>query len=262
MPAPLPSPITDRIRHVDSHRFRVREEFIRLHRPGFNLRYMRRICRAPERLARIGTHRGWSAEETLLAQALLVERMACVFVDHLVARLRQSSLAPSPQRPDSDPVWEDNYRRFLALFLEKATVPNAEAIVRRMARLSRFSRPGVLLFRARHWPRIAPLVSRFLADPDAAERALLSRPSPSELARLSPRAAARRVEFAASLYADLQERLGRQLWPAAFREALLARCEELRPVPAVFVEIVGPDPESAGAAPAPPAEPPKTQGKP
>lgn len=245
MPAPLPSPITDRIRHVGNNRFRVREEFVRQNRPGFNLRYMRRICRAPERVARIGAHRGWNAEQTLLAQALLVERMACVFVDHLVSRLRQTRLAPSPVRPDSDPVWEDNYRRFLALFLEKATVPNAAAIVNRMARLSRFSRPDVLRFRALHWPRIAPLVSRFLADPDAAERALLRHPAPEELARLSPRAAARRIEFAASLYADLQERLGRQLWPAAFREAILARYEDIRPYPAIVVEIIGPDPDSA-----------------
>ncbi len=241
MPAPLPSPITDRIRHVGNHRFRVREEFVRLHRPGFNLRYMRRICRVPERIARIGARRGWTPEETLLAQALLVERMACVFVDHLVSRLRQSSLAPVPERPDSDPVWEDNYRRFLALFLVKATVPNAPDIVRRMATLSPYSRPALLQFRARHWPRIAPLVARFLADPDASGRALLRRPPPEALARLSPRAAARRIEFAASLFADLQERLGRQPWPAAFRDALLARYDDLRPFPAVFVEIIRPD---------------------
>ena len=85
----LPDPITNYNRQIARQRYLRREEYVLDHHPGFNLVYWRRIVRAPARVERWGRRWGWTRDQIMLTQALLVSRMACVFIDHLIRRMGQ-----------------------------------------------------------------------------------------------------------------------------------------------------------------------------
>jgi len=83
----LPDPITNYNRQIARRRYERREEFILGHHPGFNLMYWPRILRAPARVERLGRHLGWSRYQIMLTKALLISRMAFVFIDHIIRRM-------------------------------------------------------------------------------------------------------------------------------------------------------------------------------
>ena len=94
MDADLPDPITNYNRQLARQRYQRREEYILGHHPGFNLVYWQRIIRAPRHVERWGRLRGWTRDQVLLTKALLISRMACVFIDHLITRMAQADILP------------------------------------------------------------------------------------------------------------------------------------------------------------------------
>ena len=209
----LPDPITNYNRQVARQRYMRREEFVLGHHPGFNLVYWRRIIQAPARVERLGRHWGWSHDQILLTKALLVSRMACVFIDHLIRRMEQADII-SPLAGAPHLEWERQYRNFLLLFLRTPEIQGRREIVKIMQRLHRYTMPPASLieFRRRQF--------NFQGDPVAA---------------------ARKICFTAALYSDIQERLYRQQWMFAYSGCMLRLYDRIRRTPRVLSAIIALD---------------------
>ena len=230
----LPDPITNYNRQVIRLRYQRREEFILGNHPGFNLVYWQRILRAPARIERWGGWFGWSRDQIMLTKALLVSRMACVFIDHIIRRMEQADIiSGGPGGPHSE--WENQYRHFLLLFLRAEVIPDRHEIVNRMQCLHRYTLPpaSLLEFRRRHWGRIerglAPLMN-------ASGAATLFDRKPRAAA--TPVAAARHLCFLAALYSDVQERIYHQQWMYAYSDCMLRLYDQLRKTPEVLAALI------------------------
>ena len=100
-----------------------REEYVLGHRPGFNLIYWQRITRTPARVERWGRLWGWTRDQIMLTKALLITRMACVFIDHIIRRMEQAELIEtSLGEPHLE--WENQYRNFPCRFARQS-IPTA-----------------------------------------------------------------------------------------------------------------------------------------
>ena len=234
----LPDPITNYNRQVARQRYLRREEFVLGHHPGFNLVYWRRIVRAPARIDRLGRHWGWNHDQIMLTKALLISRMACVFIDHLIGRMEQADIiSPSAGAPHLE--WENQYRQFLLLFLRTATIPGRREIVKIMQRLHRYTMPpeSLIRFRRRHWRWIERILPSLLT-PSAASTLFIRRQFNVHAA---PVAAARKICFTAALYSDIQERLYRQQWMYAYSDCLLRLYEHIRKHPDVLAALIAQD---------------------
>lgn len=231
----LPDPITNYNRQIARQRYQRREEFILDHHPGFNLVYWRRIVRAPDRVERWGRLLGWTRDQIMLTKAMLISRMASVFIDHVIHRMVQAELiSPVPGGPHAE--WENQYHHFLLLFLRQPEVPDRREIVTLMQRLHRYTVPPVTLldFRRRHWKCIEHVLPPLLTPAGAAT--LFNRRPIS--ARYRPVAAARHICFTAALYSDIQERLYRQQWTYAYGHCLLRLYDQLRKSPEILAAIL------------------------
>ncbi|HOE00745.1 MAG TPA: hypothetical protein PLD40_03995 [Kiritimatiellia bacterium] len=234
----LPDPITNYNRQIARQRYLRRAEQVLGHHPGFNLAYWRRIVRASDRVDRLGRHWGWSADQVKLTKALLITRMACVFIDHLIQRMKQAGIIPPhPDEPHLE--WERQYRNFLLMFLRTPEIKDRREIVKNMQRLHRYTTPPVSLleFRQRHWRWFAALMPSLLASPNPNTlfiRRQLHLDGP-------PVAAARRICFTAALYSDIQERAYRQQWMYAYSDCMLRLYDRLRATPQVLAAIIALD---------------------
>ena len=231
----LPDPITNYNRQLARRRYQRREEYILGHHPGFNLVYWRRILRAPGRVERWGRRLGWSHDQIMLTKALLVSRMACVFIDHIIRRMEQADMIPgSPGAPHAE--WENQYRHFLLLFLRLVEIPDRREIVKLMQRLHRYIMPPdfLLSFRRRHWARIERGLPQFLT-PSGASTLFIRR---QFAAQGDPLVAARRICFTAALYSDIQERLYRQQWMYAYSDCMLRLYDHIRKFPHLLAAII------------------------
>ena len=234
----LPDPITNYNRQVARQRYLRREAFVLGHHPGFNLVYWRRIVRAPARVERLGRRWGWSRDQIKLTQALLVTRMACVFIDHLIGRMAQADILPRiANAPHLE--WERQYRDFLLLFLRTPEIHGRREIVKIMQRLHRYTMPpqSLLDFRRRHWRWIAAILPS-LMTPSAASGLFIRRQFDVQG---DPVVAARKICFTAALYSDVQERLYRQQWMYAYSNCLLRLYEHIRKHPDVLAAIIALD---------------------
>lgn len=231
----LPDPITDYNRQVARQRYLRREAYVLIRHPGFNLAYWRRIIRAPGRIERLGRHWGWSPDQIALTKALLISRMACIFVDHMIHRMEQTGLlSTSLGLPHQE--WENQYRQFLRMFLRLTDIPDRRAIVKMMQRLHRYTRPpeSLLSFRRRHWRWLERLLPDLIARNGAAT--LLSRRPFA--ATGDPARAARRLCFAAALYSDIQERLFHQQWMYAYSHFMLRLYDQIRKYPGILAALI------------------------
>ena len=231
----LPDPITNYNRQVARQRYVRREEYVLDHHPGFNLAYWRRIVRAPARVDRLGRHWGWSRDQIMLTKALLITRMACVFIDHLIGRMEQADIIP-PNADAPHLEWENQYRQFLLLFLRTAEIHGRREIVKIMQRLHRYTMPpeSLIRFRRRHWRWIERVVPSLLTPSAAAT--LFIRRQFDVLG--NPVVAARKICFTAALYSDIQERLYRQQWMYAYSNCLLRLYDRIRRYPDVLAAII------------------------
>ena len=234
----LPDPITNYNRQVARQRYLRREEYVLGHHPGFNLVYWRRIVRAPARVERLGRRWGWSRDQIKLTQALLVTRMACVFIDHLITRMTQADILPRiANAPHLE--WERQYRDFLLRFLRTPEIHGRRDIVKIMQRLHRYTMPpqSLLDFRRRHWRWIAAILPALLT-PSAASGLFIRRQFDFQG---DPVVAARKICFTAAIYSDVQERLYRQQWMYAYSDCLLRLYEHIRKHPDVLAAIIALD---------------------
>ena len=231
----LPDPITNYNRQVARERYVRREEYVLGHRPGFNLIYWQRITRTPARVERWGRLWGWTRDQSMLTKALLITRMACVFIDHIIRRMEQAELIEtSLGEPHLE--WENQYRNFLLQFLRVKSIPDRREIVKLMQRLHRYTVPPPFLldFRRRHWRWIERLLQRFLT-PSGASKLFISL---QIVVRAKPAATARRICFSAALYADIQERLYRQQWMYAYSDCMLRLYDRIRQYPEVLAALI------------------------
>ena len=231
----LPDPITSYNRQLARLRYQRREEYILGNHPGFNLVYWQRILRAPSRVERLGKRFGWSTDRILLTKALLISRMACVFIDHIIRRMEQADMiSSSPGAPHME--WENQYRHFLLLFLRLTNIPDRREIVKRMERLHGYTMPpaSLLDFRRRHWARIERNIPQHLNPTDASS--LFIRHTPGSAS--NPVAAARRICFTAALYSDIQERHFHQQWMYAYSDCMLRLYDQIRKTPDVLAALI------------------------
>jgi len=231
----LPDPITNFNRQHARRRYQRREAFIRGHHPGFNLIYWQRIIKAPARVEQWGTRLGWSHEQIMLTKAMLISRMACIFIDHIIQRMEQVELISHlPEAPDQE--WEKQYRNFILLFLKVKTIPDRREIVKRMQRLHYYTLPpdSLLVFRHRHWNCILNILKPLLT-PSGASNLFIRR---QFLATGNPVRAARRICFTAALYSDIQERLYHQKWMFAYSDCMLRLYDQIRKAPQVLGAIL------------------------
>ena len=231
----LPDPITNYNRQIARQRYLRREEYVLDHHPGFNLVYWRRIVRAPARVERWGRRWGWTRDQIMLTQALLVSRMACVFIDHLICRMEQADIIP-PSADAPHLEWEHQYRHFLLLFLRTAEVPGRREIVKIMQRLHRYTMPpeSLIAFRRRHWRWIERILPPLLSTSGAA--GLFIRRQFGD--HHDPAAAARKICFTAALYSDIQERLYHQQWMYAYSDCMLRLYAHIRKYPDILVALI------------------------
>lgn len=231
----LPDPITNYNRQIARQRYLRREEFVLGHHPGFNLVYWQRIVRASGRIDRWGRRLGWTRDQIMLTKALLISRMACVFIDHLIRRMQQATLIP-PSNLAPHQEWESQYRHFLMLFLSQTEVEDREEIVSLMQRLHRYIMPPEVLiaFRQRHWKWIERILPQFLV-PAGATNLFIRR---QFNAAGDPVVAARRICFTAALYSDIQERLYGQQWMYAYSDCLLRLYDQIRKSPEILAAIL------------------------
>jgi len=231
----LPDPITSYNRQHARRRYQRREAFILGHHPGFNLVYWQRIIRVPARIDRWGERRGWSAEQILLTKAMLISRMACIFIDHIIQRMEQVDIiSHAPGAPDQE--WEKQYRNFILLFSKVKSIPERLEIVKQMQRLHYYTLPpdSLIVFRQRHW-RCIQKVLHPLLTPSGAQNLFIRR---QFLAKGNPVAAARRICFTAALYSDIQEHLYHQKWMFAYSDCMLRLYAQIRKTPLVLAAII------------------------
>ena len=231
----LPDPITNYNRQQARERYLQRESFVQQHHPGFNLAYWRRIIRTPGRIERFGCHYGWSIDRINLTKALLISRMACIFVDHMIYRMIQTGLI-SPATGGPSREWEHQYRQFLRMFLRVQEIYDRRAIVKNMQRLHQYTQPpeSLLNFRRAHWQLIERVVTPRLNADSAAN--LFSRLRISQ--HLTPDRIARRICFTAALYSDIQERLYHQQWMYAYSDCMLRLYEQIRQYPEILAALL------------------------
>ncbi|HAL92264.1 MAG TPA: hypothetical protein DCM68_04480 [Verrucomicrobia bacterium] len=231
----LPDPITNYNRKIARQRYLRREEFVLVHHPGFNLAYWQRISRAPARVERLGRHLGWTPDQIKLTKALLVSRMACVFIDHLITRMEQADIIP-PSADAPHLEWEHQYRNFLLLFLRNTGIHDRREIVKLMQRLHRYTMPpeSLIRFRQHHWRWIERLLPP-LMTPSGATDLFIRRQFGTHH---DPATAARRICFTASLYSDIQERLYHQQWMYAYSDCMLRLYSNLRKFPDILVALI------------------------
>ena len=230
----LPDPITNYNRQLARRRYQRREEYILGHHPGFNLVYWQRILRVPGRVERWGGRAGWTHDRIMLTKALLITRMACVFIDHIIRRMEQADMiSATPGAPHVE--WENQYRHFLLLFLRLADIPDRREIVKLMQRLHRYTMPpaSLLDFRRRHWRWIERILPSLLAP--SGSNALFIRNQFTDQG--DPVAAARKICFTAALYSDIQERLYHQQWMYAYSNCMLRLYDHIRKFPDVLSAV-------------------------
>lgn len=234
----LPDPITNYNRQVARQRYMRREEFVLGHHPGFNLVYWRRIIQSPARVERLGRHWGWSHDQIMLTKALLISRMACVFIDHLIRRMEQADII-SPLAGAPHLEWERQYRNFLLLFLRTPEIQGRREIVKIMQRLHRYTMPPASLieFRRRHWKWFGGILTSLLTPAGAATLFIRRQFN----FQGDPVAAARKICFTAALYSDIQERLYRQQWMFAYSGCMLRLYDRIRRTPRVLSAIIALD---------------------
>ncbi|MDR0993787.1 MAG: hypothetical protein LBN38_04380, partial [Verrucomicrobiota bacterium] len=163
MEASLPDPITNYNRQIGQSRYRQREEYIIAHHPGFNLDYWRRIIRASGRVERLGRQWGWTPNQIMLTKALLISRMACIFIDHIIRRMEQAGILDHrAEAPDLE--WKNQYHHFQLLFLRQHEIPDRFEIVMLIQRLHRYTVAPLFLlsFRQRHWKRLRKIIAPIL----------------------------------------------------------------------------------------------------
>ncbi len=231
----LPDPITNYNRQLARQRYQRREAYILGHHPGFNLIYWQRIMRAPRRVERWGHRLGWSNDQIMLTKALLISRMACVFIDHIIRRMEQADMiSASPGAPHAE--WEQQYRHFLLLFLRIADIPDRRDIVKLMQRLHRYTLPPAFLldFRRRHWARLERSIPPFL-NPSGASSLFIRHQFSSQG---NPILAARRICFTAAVYSDIQERLYHQQWMYAYSDCMLRLYDQIRKTPDILSALI------------------------
>ena len=231
----LPDPITNYNRQIARLRYLRREEYVLGHHPGFNLVYWQRIVRASGRVERWGRRLGWTRDQIMLTKALLISRMACVFIDHIIRRMQQVKLIP-PSTLAPHQEWESQYRHFLMLYLGLTDVPDREEIVSLMQRLHRYIMPpeALVAFRKHHWRWIEKILPQFLG-PGGASNLFVRRQFNSAS---NPIVAARRICFTAALYSDIQERLYGQQWMYAYSDCLLRLYDQIRKSPDILAAIL------------------------
>ncbi|MBQ7251884.1 MAG: hypothetical protein IJS32_04705 [Kiritimatiellae bacterium] len=220
----LPDPITHADRLRSRERYERRNLYILFHRPGFNLRYWKRILRMPERVDRMAETMGWSDTTRLFVKARLLSRMTCFFVDHLVGRLREAGLTCEA---DLAHEWERQYAHFLDLFLRLGATPDAADILWAMKAMTRLTQPPrpLLRCRERHWR----LVSR-VADGGARVAQVMASPR-------SPKAKASRICFLAAREADRFEKTGVR-WEDGYGRSMLANYADFRADEDVYLAVV------------------------
>ena len=231
----LPDPITNFNRQLARTRYQRREEYILGHHPGFNLVYWQRITRAPDRVERWGRRWCWTRDQIMLTKALLISRMACVFIDHIIRRMEEADIIPlSPGAPHLE--WESQYRHFLLLFLRLGDIPDRREIVKLIERLHRYTMPPTFLldFRERHWQRVERCISPLLT-PSGASTLFIRHPFTTQG---NPVAAARNICFTAGIYSDIQERLYHQQWMYAYSDCMLRLYDHIRKFPAILAAII------------------------
>lgn len=231
MNLPLPDPITDYSRRTDYVRYRARADYVLQNRPGFNLRYWGRIGRVSPRIDRLQSHMGWSHEYALVFKALLIGRMTCVFIDHLVERLAEAGLT---SQHELRAEWERQYGHFIDLFLRLNSIPDGEDILFMMHRLHHYTVPSprLLATRLRHWHYFERLLAKgsgLVPEERAIHMLHANRPA---------RIIARKLCAWASLYADFCERRTGETWGAAYAHCMLRFYTHIRHHPAVFVAIL------------------------
>ena len=231
----LPDPITNYNRQIARERYLRREEYVLGHRPGFNLIYWQRITRAPARVERWGRRWSWTRDQIMLTKALLITRMACIFIDHIIRRMEQAELIETaPGAPHLE--WENQYRNFLLQFLRVATIPDRRDIVKLMQRLHRYTVPpaSLLDFRRRHWRWLEQILRPLLIPSGSVELFIRQQ----IVVRSNPTTTARRICFVAALYADIQERVYQQRWMYAYSDCLLRLYDRIRQFPDVFAALI------------------------
>ncbi|NLB65571.1 MAG: hypothetical protein GX803_03765 [Lentisphaerae bacterium] len=231
----LPDPITNYNRQQARLRLQESQQHIIGHQPGFNLVYWSRITRAPERVERWGRYLGWDRDRIMLTKALLISRMACIFIDHVIQRMNEVGLI-NDSTEAQHAEWETQYRHFLRLFLSHTSVPDRRDIVKLMQKLHRYTVPPASLidYRRRHWNRIERCLPPLL-DPSGTSRLFIRR----QFGLLAnPVFAARRVTFTAALYSDIQERVFNQQWMYAYSDCMLRLYDQLRKFPAVLTALI------------------------
>ena len=231
----LPDPITNYNRQQARQRYQRREEYILGHHPGFNLIYWQRIIRTPRRVERWGLRLGWSYDQIMLTKALLISRMACVFIDHIIRRMEQADMiSTTPGAPHVE--WENQYRHFLLLFLRLANIPDRREIVKLMQRLHRYTMPpaSLLDFRRRHWARVERSIPPFLTPSGAASLFIRHQFTGQGNAVV----AARRICFTAAIYSDIQEHLYHQQWMYAYSDCMLRLYDQIRKTPGIFAALI------------------------
>jgi hypothetical protein len=231
----LPDPITNYNRQLARQRYLRREAYILGHHPGFNLIYWQRIVRAPGRVERWGRRLGWTADQIMLTKAMLISRMACIFIDHIIRRMEQAEMiATTPGAPHIE--WENQYRHFLLLFLRLTDIPDRREIVKLMQRLHHYTLPprSILEFRRRHWARLERSLPEFLTTSGAASLFIRRQFA----AQGNPVFAARRICLTAALYSDIQERLYHQQWMYAYSDCMLRLYDHLRKYPGILAALI------------------------
>ncbi len=235
MDVDLPDPITNYNRQTARQRYLRREEFVLGHHPGFNLMYWRRITRVPSRVERWGKRLGWTTDQIKLTKALLISRMACVFIDHLIRRMEQADIIP-PSADAPHLEWEHQYRSFLLLFLRTAEIHDRREIVKLMQRLHRYTMPpaSLIAFRRRHWHSIERILPPLLTPSGASTLFIRRQFNPEG----NPVFAARKICFTAALYSDIQEHLYHQQWMYAYSDCMLRLYDHLRKHPVILATLI------------------------
>ncbi len=232
----LPDPITHLYRKSGYQRELQRINFISKKRPGFNLRYWKRIVRVPEKLDTIGKHRQWSNEQIMLVKALLTSRMGALYIDHIIRRLREIELVSSEREHRE---WERQYNLFVKRYVNDPQIKDRCAIVKEIRKLHRYTNPpqSLLRKRAKHWKSI----EKFLSSESRIEEVLRYEIDKILDSPLSNNVKAFKIAFTVALYADVGERVNRMVWTFAYRDTMLRLYDKIRSYPNVFYAIIEQD---------------------
>lgn len=229
----LPDPITDYYRGKARDKEERRLHFVSHHKPGFNLRYWRRIVRVSGKIDVVAARLNWVPEQTTLTKALLTSRMAARFIDHVIRRLMEAGVTtPATEHQE----WEKQFHHFVDKYLRTETIKDRFLIMEQIRRLHQYTTPSriILAQRTRHWRLI--------------ERTLWRIPNPTQAlmesvyrwlhSNLRAEVKAYKICFAAGLYADYLERRHGHIWTFAYRDSMLRLFELIRRYPQVLHAII------------------------